>query len=138
MNADDTPAAGKGDGNASSPSVVDAHARWQRTAVAAFFLAEARGFAPGCELDDWLAAERMIDASLIAPSVAADALVAATPLDAEPVAAAPVKRARKSAAKAAVAGVDPAPKKVAATARKGSSRTRKTKPGIDADLGGMA
>lgn len=26
-------------------------------AEAAYFLAERRGFAPGCELDDWLAAE---------------------------------------------------------------------------------
>lgn len=26
--------------------------------VAAYFLAEQRGFGPGCELDDWLAAER--------------------------------------------------------------------------------
>lgn len=31
---------------------------------AAYFLAEARGFAPGHELDDWLAAERQIDAGL--------------------------------------------------------------------------
>lgn len=26
-------------------------------AVAAYYIAERRGFAPGCELDDWLAAE---------------------------------------------------------------------------------
>lgn len=31
---------------------------------AAYFLAQARGFAPGHELDDWLAAERQIDAVL--------------------------------------------------------------------------
>ena len=31
-------------------------------AEAAYFLAEARGFAAGCELDDWLRAEAEIDA----------------------------------------------------------------------------
>ena len=30
---------------------------WQEIAVAAYFRAEKRGFAPGRELDDWLAAE---------------------------------------------------------------------------------
>ena len=30
-------------------------------AEAAFFIAESRGFAPGQEFDDWLAAERMIE-----------------------------------------------------------------------------
>jgi hypothetical protein len=34
----------------------------RRVAERAYFLAEARGFAPGHELDDWLAAERMEDA----------------------------------------------------------------------------
>ncbi|MCG6942547.1 MAG: DUF2934 domain-containing protein [Thiohalocapsa sp.] len=33
-----------------------------RVADRAYFLAEARGFAPGHELDDWLAAERVEDA----------------------------------------------------------------------------
>jgi hypothetical protein len=37
-------------------------------AVAAYFLAEKRGFAPGCELDDWLKAETEIDARLRQPS----------------------------------------------------------------------
>lgn len=35
--------------------------RHDRIAVAAFLLAEARGFVPGQELDDWLRAERQID-----------------------------------------------------------------------------
>jgi hypothetical protein len=35
-----------------------------RIAEAAYFLAERRGFACGCELDDWLMAERDIDAVL--------------------------------------------------------------------------
>lgn len=38
--------------------------RAQWIAEAAYFLAEARGFAPGQELDDWVAAEREIDARL--------------------------------------------------------------------------
>jgi len=32
--------------------------RLHRVAIAAYFKAEARGFLPGRELDDWLAAER--------------------------------------------------------------------------------
>ena len=39
-----------------------AESRWRRTAVAAFFRAEARGFTPGRELEDWLEAERELDA----------------------------------------------------------------------------
>ncbi|HVK75778.1 MAG TPA: DUF2934 domain-containing protein [Kofleriaceae bacterium] len=35
--------------------------RQQRIAELAYQLAEQRGFAPGGEVDDWLAAERMID-----------------------------------------------------------------------------
>jgi len=38
-----------------------AEARRQRTAIAAFYRAEARGFAPGRELEDWLAAERELE-----------------------------------------------------------------------------
>jgi len=34
--------------------------RAHRVAVAAYFLAEQRGFAPNHELDDWLAAERSL------------------------------------------------------------------------------
>jgi hypothetical protein len=39
-----------------------AETRWRRTALAAFYRAEARGFAPGRELDDWLDAERELEA----------------------------------------------------------------------------
>ena len=39
-----------------------AEARWRRTAIAAFYRAQARGFAPGRELEDWLEAEREVDA----------------------------------------------------------------------------
>lgn len=38
--------------------------RERMIAVAAFYRAERRGFAPGCELEDWLAAEAEIDAQL--------------------------------------------------------------------------
>ena len=41
-----------------APSEED---RWRLTAIAAYYRAEARGFAPGGELDDWLAAERDIE-----------------------------------------------------------------------------
>jgi hypothetical protein len=34
--------------------------RWETIAAAAYFRAEKRGFAPGNEIDDWLAAEREI------------------------------------------------------------------------------
>lgn len=40
--------------------------REQMIAVAAYFLAEHRGFAPGRATDDWFAAERQIDAMLAA------------------------------------------------------------------------
>lgn len=135
MNADDmhTPTQ---DSSVCVPA-VDAHERWQRTAVTAFFLAEARGFAPGHELEDWLAAERLVDAALIAVAVPVDGIVAAVPLAPDQGEAEPTRPARKRAAKPSPTGIEPAPKKKAATARKSTSRTRK-KPGIEADLGGMA
>lgn len=37
--------------------------RQTRIAIAAYYRAEARGFTPGCELEDWLAAEAQVDAS---------------------------------------------------------------------------
>ncbi len=43
---------------ACAPSAAD---RLERVAVAAYYMAEARGFTPGYELEDWLAAEEMID-----------------------------------------------------------------------------
>jgi len=51
-----TPAAKSG---AAAATVAAADSsRQQRIAVSAYYRAEARGFAPGHELDDWLAAER--------------------------------------------------------------------------------
>jgi hypothetical protein len=48
---------------ATSPS-VDQSERWNRIAVAAYRRAEARGFEPCHELDDWLAAEAEIEHAL--------------------------------------------------------------------------
>jgi hypothetical protein len=45
---------------------IGADERLQHIALGAYFRAEARGFAPGGELDDWLAAERDVDAALAA------------------------------------------------------------------------
>lgn len=137
MHSDDTPPAGKRHDVTTTVPVVDAHERWQRTAVTAFFLAEARGFVPGHELEDWFSAERMVDAALIATAVAVDDSMTETSHEVEPVPDKPVRRARRSGAKPDPAGVEPAPKKKAATARKSTSRTRKSTPGIG-DLGGMA
>jgi Protein of unknown function (DUF2934) len=53
------------------PSRVDgsdargfADAREEMIRIAAYYLAQERGFAPGAEMDDWLAAEIAIDANL--------------------------------------------------------------------------
>jgi hypothetical protein len=43
---------------------VSAEERWQMVARAAYFRAEQRGFASGSALQDWLEAEREIDALL--------------------------------------------------------------------------
>jgi len=45
-----------------SPHQSDIDARHRRISEAAYRIAEARGFAGGSELDDWLAAEREVDA----------------------------------------------------------------------------
>ena len=50
----------------SEPTPAPVQSRETRIAVAAYQRAERRGFAPGFELDDWLAAEREVDAALAA------------------------------------------------------------------------
>lgn len=59
----------------------------QEVAVRAYFLAQARGFLPGHELDDWLQAEAELRAerSRALPSAASDASFASPPLLPEPV-----------------------------------------------------
>lgn len=59
--ADSTPAA----------PFVDPETRAALIAEAAFFRAEKRGFAPGHETEDWLAAEAEIDAKLLRAAPAA-------------------------------------------------------------------
>jgi len=44
-------------------SVLDECQRVRHIALAAYFKAESRGFAPGGELDDWLVAEREFEAA---------------------------------------------------------------------------
>jgi hypothetical protein len=39
-------------------------ARRELVAIAAYYLAERRSFEPGCELDDWLAAENEVEKQL--------------------------------------------------------------------------
>jgi Protein of unknown function (DUF2934) len=49
---------------AADPPPVAAELRRQMVAAAAYFLAERRGFAAGHDLEDWLAAEAMVDSRL--------------------------------------------------------------------------
>lgn len=53
----------EGTERASTASESDRHGR---IALAAYYRANVRGFEPGHELDDWLAAEREIDATVAA------------------------------------------------------------------------
>ena len=47
-----------------SPVNISAEERWRMVATAAYHRAEKRGFEPGHEREDWLAAEKQIDAIL--------------------------------------------------------------------------
>ncbi len=49
---------------------IDPEVRRQLVAAEAYFLAERRGFAGGNELEDWVAAERMVDSRLKQESLA--------------------------------------------------------------------
>jgi len=49
-------------GAASDVQILDAPERKAMIAVAAYYIAEKRGFAAGGEEDDWLSAEREIEA----------------------------------------------------------------------------
>ena len=53
-----------------SPAFVDPPQRAALIARAAYFRALDRGFAPGHELEDWLAAESQVDADLLSGSTA--------------------------------------------------------------------
>lgn len=52
---------------ASEPAVISPEQRRAMIAQAAYYGAERRGFAPGAELQDWLAAEAEIDRALGEP-----------------------------------------------------------------------
>jgi hypothetical protein len=54
--------AGSGSGQVHAANVIEGASRLQRIAVSAYLRAKDRGFTAGNELDDWLAAEREIDA----------------------------------------------------------------------------
>jgi hypothetical protein len=84
-----------------NPTQDDAEARRRRTAIAAFYRAEARGFAPGREVEDWLEAEREIaaldaaQASRGEPRQSSAPEVSSQPQDAAPARKrAPSKRSR--------------------------------------------
>jgi hypothetical protein len=49
---------------AAIPESVDPNVRRQLVAAEAYFLAERRGFAGGSEVEDWVAAEAMVDSRL--------------------------------------------------------------------------
>jgi len=59
------------DGAAGSDRPVTGEERLRRIAEAAYFRALNRGFQSGDTVDDWLAAEREIDALLLAPGAGA-------------------------------------------------------------------
>jgi hypothetical protein len=47
------------------PALIDQDLRRSMIAQAAYFRAERRGFAPGHEVEDWLAAEQEVDTALM-------------------------------------------------------------------------
>jgi hypothetical protein len=83
-----------------APSVVD----WSAAiAERAYFKAERRGFAPGYELEDWLAAEREVAALLAAPAAKPKRKITRAKSGAEKAPAAKTAAARASATKASMA-----------------------------------
>ncbi|HTT05006.1 MAG TPA: DUF2934 domain-containing protein [Steroidobacteraceae bacterium] len=58
-----TPPAQSNRAPAAGGSIASGEPRESRIALAAYYRAQARGFAPGFEVEDWLAAEMQIDAT---------------------------------------------------------------------------
>jgi hypothetical protein len=54
-------------GTAEDPRSLDRDARHSLVAAEAYYRAERRGFTAGHELEDWVAAERVIDSALTGP-----------------------------------------------------------------------
>jgi hypothetical protein len=52
---------------APSPDPLSSDERFRRISLCAYYRAEQRGFAPGHMWEDWLAAEREVDAAAAAP-----------------------------------------------------------------------
>ncbi len=63
-----TAAASNGKTRKGASKTVTPEDRWKMIAEAAFFRAEQRGFVPGGEIADWLAAEMEVDALLMGKS----------------------------------------------------------------------
>ncbi len=83
---------------AAAPTVVD----WSAAiAERAYFKAERRGFAPGYELEDWLAAEREVAALLAAPAAKPKRKTTRAKSGVEKAPAAKTAAAKASAAKTA-------------------------------------
>lgn len=70
------------EGRAATPAPPGDPARRARIAIAAYYRAERRGFAPGREIEDWLEAEREVDRA--ATAAAASSPVAAARDASEP------------------------------------------------------
>src|SRR5262249_21768731 len=87
---------------AARPLRMEESDRRARIALAAYFRAEQRGFTPGGEMEDWLAAERELDSGPARVTPAASAAPVLPPADLAAVAAAvkPTGRApRRGAAR---------------------------------------
>lgn len=62
--ADTTPARRRTQRRGDGEETISPEERLQLVSLGAYYRAEARGFAPGRELDDWLEAESEVEASL--------------------------------------------------------------------------
>lgn len=60
-------------GGSTGPGPVTAERRQLMIAEAAYYMSERRGFGAGCEMDDWLLAEKQVDAVLSGEAVGAQA-----------------------------------------------------------------
>lgn len=115
---------------------VNAKQRYLMITEAAYFLAEKRGFAPGHEREDWLAAERQVDAMLAAleqqPALERRLEAGETPKRSRKAAAGaetakPTRRTRQTATAATAKAVAPGTPATAETAKPArATRPRKT------------
>lgn len=145
MDPDYPPAQGKGAIDTAAINRNEDAERRQRTAVAAFFRAEARGFVPGHELDDWLTAERELDVASASASVSAEPMPDPMPVvssESPAAQASPMSGARETPETPDLPATTASSPAKATSAKKPmtakrSPRSRKGKPGVEAELGGM-